>query len=130
MEPQQIFYQRARSSVDGKLSKLVFEKLMSETIEDVLSSLGTECKEAVYECLENEYALERDVIPDHFAEFSEVLEQIFGDAALLLEIQMMKELHRRVPHFRYKPERGLTLQDYVDALRNFVCEPCMIEISQ
>jgi len=99
---------------------LVFEQLINETIDNVLSSLGTVCKRAIYDTLEKKYRLKKNDIADHTMEFSEALEQIFGDAAALLEIQIMKELSRKVPQFKHWPEGSLTFPGYANALSRFI----------
>jgi len=119
METQQTLSIKTTSSVDKKSSKLAFKQLINETIDNVFSSLGTACRQTIYDCLETKYKLKRDDIADHTVVFSEALEQIFGDAAALLEIQIMKEFCRKVPQFKYRPEEMLTFPDYANALRHF-----------
>ena len=120
METQQTLSFEITSSVDKNSSRLVFEQLVNETIDNVFSSLGTICKQATYDCLEKEYKLKKNDIADHILEFSEVLEQMFGGAAALLEIQMMRRLCRKVPQFKHRPGGALTFPDYVNALSRFI----------
>ena len=121
METQQTLSFETISSVDKKSSRLVFEQFVNETIDDVFSSLGTVCRQAFYDCLEKKYKLKKSDLADHTMEFSEALEQMFGDAAALLEIQIMRKLSRKVPQFKHWPEGTLTFPDYVNALSRFVC---------
>jgi len=107
--------------VDKKPSRLVFEQLVNETIDNVFSSLGTVCRQAIYDYLEKKYELKKNDVADHIIEFSEALEQIFGGAAALLEIQMMRRLYRKVPQFKHRPKGAPTFPDYVNALSRFVC---------
>jgi hypothetical protein len=121
LEIQQTLSFEITSSVGRKnSSKLVFEWLINETIDNVFSSLETVCKQAIYDYLEMKYKLKKNDIADHTMEFSEALEQIFGDAAALLEIQIMKELSRKVPQFKHWSEGSLTFPDYVNALSRFI----------
>lgn len=120
METQQTLSFETTSSVDKKSSRLVFEQLVNETIDDVFSSLGTVCRQASYDCLEKKYKLKKSDLADHTMEFSEALEQMFGGAAALLEIQIMKKLCLKVPQFKHKPEGTLTFPDYVNALSHFI----------
>ena len=126
METQQTLSFEITSSIDRKSSIFVFEQLLNETIDQVLSSLGTVCRQTIYDYLETKCKLKKDDIADHTLEFSKALEQIFGDAAALLEIQIMKELCRKVPRFKHKPEGALTFPDYVNALSHFF-STCQIE---
>jgi hypothetical protein len=120
METQQTLSFETTSSVDRKSSsRLVFEQLINETIDNVFSSLETVCRQAIYDYLETKYKLKKNDIADHIMEFSEALEQIFGGAAALLEIQMMRRLCRKVPQFKHRPEGTLTFPDYVNALSHF-----------
>ena len=119
METQQTLFFETTSSVDKSSSRLVFEQLINETIDNVFSSLGTAYSQAIYDYLETKYRLKKNDIADHILEFSEALEQIFGGAAALLEIQIMKKLCRKVPQFKHRPEGTLTFPDYVNALSHF-----------
>jgi hypothetical protein len=121
METQQTLSFETTSSVDKKSSRLVFEQLLNETIDNVFSSLGSVCSQAIYDYLETKYRLKKNDIADHMMEFSEALERIFGGAAALLEIQMMRGLCRKVPQFKHRPKGALTFPDYVNAFRRFVC---------
>jgi hypothetical protein len=120
METQQTWSFETTSSVNKNSSGPVFEQLINETIDNVFSSLGTMCKQAIYEYLEEKYELKKNDIADHTMEFSEALEQIFGDAAALIEIQIMKELCRKVPQFKHWSEGALTFPAYVNALGHFI----------
>ena len=107
--------------MDKEPSRLVFEELVNEAIDNVLSSLGTGCRETIYDCMEKKYELKKDDAADHISEFSEALEQIFGGAAALLEIEIMRRLCQKVARFRYSPDGTLTFPGYVNALGRFVC---------
>ncbi len=121
METPQTLSFRTTSSVDKNPSRLIFEQLVNETIDDVFSTLGTGCRQAIYDHLEEKYEMKRNDVANHILEFSEVLEQIFGGAAALLEIEMMRRLCQKVPQFKHWPEETLTFPDYVNALSRFVC---------
>jgi hypothetical protein len=121
METQQTLSLETISSVDKKPSRLVFEQLINETIDDVFSSLGTVCRQAIYDYLEKEYKLKKNDVANHISEFSEALEQTFGGAAALLEIEMMRRLCQKVPQSKHSPEGTLTFPDYVNALSRFMC---------
>jgi hypothetical protein len=121
LETQQILFFETTSSVDKKPSRLVFEQLVNETIDNVFSSLGTVCRQAIYDYLEKKYELKKSDFANHIIEFSEALEQMFSGASALLEIEMMRRLCRKVPQFKLWPEGTLTFPDYVNALSRFVC---------
>jgi hypothetical protein len=121
LETQQTLSFETTSSVDPKnSSRLVFEQLVNETIDNVFSSLGTVCRQAIYDYLEKKYELKKNEVADHIIEFSGALEQIFGGAAALLEIEMMRRLCRKVPQFEHGLEGALAFPDYVNALSHFI----------
>jgi hypothetical protein len=120
LETQQTLYFETISAVDVKASRSIFEQLMNETLDNVFSSMGTVCRQAIYDRLEREYGIRRNEVVDHIEEFSEALAEIFGGAIALLEIQIMKRLCQKVPQFKYRPEGNLTFPDYVNALSRFI----------
>jgi hypothetical protein len=119
METQQTLSFEITSSVHKRSSGLVFEHLMNETIDNVFSSLGLEHSQAIFDYVEMKYGLKKNDVADHIKEFSEALEQIFGDAAALLEIEIMKKLCRKIPQFKHRQEGTLNFPDYVKALSRF-----------
>lgn len=121
METQQNLLLEIKSSVDKEnSSRLVFEQLVNETIDNVFSSLGTACKQTIYDYLEKKYELKKNDLADHTMEFSEALDQIFGGAGALLEIQIMKKLYRKAPQFKHRPKGAQTFPDYINALSRFI----------
>jgi hypothetical protein len=120
METQKSLSFETGSSVHRNSSRPVLEQLVNETIDSVFSSLGTACRQAIYDYMEDKYGLKKGDIADHAPEFSGALEQIFGDAAALLEMLIMKEIHQRVPQFKHRPDGTLTFPDYVNALSRFI----------
>lgn len=118
METQYTLCFEATSQVEPY--RPAFEHLINETIDNVLSSLGTRCREAIYDYIDRKYNLRKSDIADHTMEFSEALERIFGSAAALLEMQIMKELFRKAPQFKHRPQGKLTFPDYVNALIRFL----------
>ena len=70
--------------------------------------------------MEKKYELKKDDVANHISEFSEALEQIFGGAAALLEIEMMRRLCQKVARFKHSPDGALTFPDYVNALSRFI----------
>jgi hypothetical protein len=116
METQQTLAFDTTSSVEKNASEQIFGQLINQTIFDVLSSLGIACRQAVYDYVEKRYNVKTSDIANHLMEFSEALERIFGDAAALLEVRIMKELHRKVPEFKHHSDGKLTFSDYLSAL--------------
>jgi len=92
------------------------EQSINEAINDVLLSLGTGCRKAIYDFLEEEYDLKPRDIAGHPTEFCQVIERIFGRAGSLIEIGIIEELHRRIPQFIFHASGELSLPAYLDAM--------------
>lgn len=92
-----------------------FEKLILDAIDGSLSSLGQSAKQAIYYHLEKSFKIKKAEIPLKIEKFTIAIEEIFGDGAKLLEIQMMKRLHEKAGNtLRYSPTKDkLIFADYM-----------------
>jgi len=94
-----------------------FGQLLVQAVDDGLCTLGESVREAVYACLEDTFGIQKIDIPGRVDEFSDALGKIFGDGARLLEIQIMKNLYRKMgdisKHFLTKED--ITFAEYVHA---------------
>ncbi len=122
METQQIFSIQIRSSVTKQTAELVFLELINTTVDEVLFSLGTAPRKVICYHLEKAFNMKIDDIANNPEKFSEALDQIFGDAAALLEIRMMQKLHRTFPKFKHKISNELTFANYLNALKRAITE--------
>ena len=103
------------------LSEEKFGALVLEAIDAALSTLGAASKQAVYSYLEKCSGVSRENIPNDIAGFACVLEKVFGQAAVILEARIMRELHCKVKEFKYFPSREeVSFVEYVENLRLFV----------
>jgi hypothetical protein len=73
-----------------------FDKLLVSAIDEALSSLGESVRKSIYFHMENQFKVERKQIPQNLSEFQGGLEKIFGAGARFIEIQIMKNLHRKI----------------------------------
>lgn len=95
-----------------------FDELFLEAVDEALASLGGSCKQAIYFNLEETFKIKKHEIPFKVEEFVNAIEAIFGLGAKLIEIQIMKCLHKRLGDFRYLPdEEELTFTEYVTAAK-------------
>ncbi len=95
-----------------------FDRVFIEAVESVLSRLGNANKQALYLHLENHFGLRKEAIPQNIEFFKNALEYLFGESALLLEIQIMETLYHKVPAVRYAPKNGvLSFISYVENIR-------------
>jgi len=73
-----------------------FIEALKEAVDEALSLLGEEAKQAVYCHLNRKHGLTRHEIPYRIEEFSEALEILFGTAAKILQALIMKELYKKI----------------------------------
>jgi hypothetical protein len=97
-----------------------FEKLLLDAVDEGLAWLGgARAKQMIYYHLENDFNIKRQDIPRKIEEFDDAIGKIFGDAGALLEIQIMKKLHKKVGNsFKYPPElENLEFTEYIRTIR-------------
>jgi hypothetical protein len=98
-----------------------FDQTVIEAVDLSFSKLGVRVKDAFYSSLSAEYKLSKENIPLMIEEFVEALENIFGTSSLLLEIDVMKNLRKKVPEFKFEAENSnLSFISYIKSLRNFM----------
>jgi len=99
-----------------------FATILLDSIDEALSSLGQNVKVSIYFHLENKFSVPKQDIPDRVEDFSNALEQIFGQASKQLEILIIKHLHQKI-NLNYKwagPNwlvPNLTFEKYVKLAR-------------
>ena len=104
-----------------KLNIASFDQVFLETLDIAFSSLGETCKQAIYHQLEKRYAIRKEAIPRNVKEFTQAVEDLFGETVLILEIKIMRILHDKVPDFRISPEKGeLSFVSYLENLRSYL----------
>jgi nucleoside-diphosphate-sugar epimerase len=105
------------SAANNKQRKGNFEKLVMDAVENVFSSLGESCKQAIYFHLENRYNIGKKEIPERIEDFADALEEIFGSGAKLIEIEIIKLLFSKVQTFKYSPKQeDLLFTNYLKRL--------------
>jgi hypothetical protein len=73
-----------------------FDAILIDAIDLTFSALGQNVKFSIYFNLEAKFGLPKQDIPDRIGDFSDALDQIFGQAARSLEILIMKYLNEKV----------------------------------
>lgn len=104
---------------DAKQKERKFRTLLLEAVEESLSTLGETSKQAVYYHLQESFNIRKQEIPDKTYEFAFAIEKMFGEGAKLLEIQIMKNLHKKTdgtPKHYYSGEE-LSFTEYLRALQ-------------
>jgi hypothetical protein len=98
-----------------------FHQIITEVIDQTFSKLGTKIRQTLYSILENNYELNEKNIPDQIGEFVNAIEEIFGASALLLEIDVMKNMRQKVPTFKCEANNpNLGFVDYLRSMKEFM----------
>jgi len=104
-------------AMDFKSSK--FDDLFLEALDcTFLKLLGINAKQAFFSFLDQKYTLSKEDIPNRIGDLADGLEQIFGASATLLELEVMKNLKKRVPSFNYLAKRPeISFEAYAESLK-------------
>jgi hypothetical protein len=96
-----------------------FNQVLLDCVDEGLSVLGNEPRQAVYQYLATIHSLDREQIPDKVDEFATGLKKALGSASRVIERLILKKLFQRIGSaFREAPD--LEFADYVrDAKRRF-----------
>ena len=95
-----------------------FEKLLTESIDDALASLGESSKQSIYFHLENEFKIAKKDIPHRLEDFADGLEKIFGLGAQFLEILIMKKLYEKSGQpLKWNQNKELRFIEYVETAK-------------
>ncbi len=98
-----------------------FEKIFLEAVDSTFSMLGDKAKVAMFNYLEKKLGAERETIGRNPEAFEQAIQAIFGQATLIIEMQIIRALHSSKPNFKFKwSDTAFTFMDYIDALRSKV----------
>jgi len=109
-----------------------FEEIFLEAVDESLTLLGESAKEAIYFHLEFRFGVTKLEIPRKALDFCKALGEIFGEGAKLLEIQIMKKMHKKVGKiFRFRPRgNSLSFSEYLLACKAFLAISSHVEFEQ
>ncbi len=106
-------------SLKNEHSEMDFEIAIAEAVNDILTSLGENTKQAVYSHLKNAYGINKDDIPCKIGAFANAIEETFGSVGKLIEIKIIEKLHSQYTDFRFAPKNGtLDFVEYVSCLQS------------
>jgi hypothetical protein len=91
-------------------------KILLETVEEGLPSLGDSPKQAIFFHLEASFETSKDNIPANMTEFSKALEKIFGPEAVYLEKLIAKRLYEKLG-LGFQEVENWDFLEYVDNAR-------------
>ncbi len=96
-----------------------FSELLLEVIDDSLSVLGDQPRQAVYQYLMTMHSIHREEIPDRLEEFMSGLEKALGGASSVIERLILRKLFQRIGS-TFRETQNLEFRDYInDAKRRF-----------
>jgi hypothetical protein len=73
-----------------------FDRLLLESIDEALASLGDAVKNSIYQHLQNDFGIKKSEIPTEIFDFSDIMHKIFGPGATPLEIKFMMNLNSKI----------------------------------
>jgi len=96
-----------------------FSQVLLDCVDEGLSVLGNEPRQAVYQYLATIHSLDREQIPDKVDEFAAGLKKALGSASRVIERLILKKLFQRIGS-TFRETSDLEFADYVrDAKRRF-----------
>ena len=94
-----------------------FDRLLVSAIDEALNSLGASVKQLIYFHIENQFKVPRKEIPKNLEEFQGGLEKIFGAGAQFIEIQIMRNLHKKIGVPLKMGSKNFEFVEYVSAAK-------------
>ncbi len=96
-----------------------FSEVLLDCVDEALSVLGNEPRQAVYQYLSTIHSLDREQIPDKVDDFAAGLKKALGGASRVIERLILKKLSQRIGS-TFREAADLEFTDYVrDAKRRF-----------
>jgi hypothetical protein len=74
----------------------MFNQLLLEAVDEGLSCLGEFPKLSIYFHLEKKFGLRKAEIPSRIEDCDRALDDLFGNAASMLKVHIMKQLHIKI----------------------------------
>jgi hypothetical protein len=99
-----------------------FDAVLLDAIDTAFSALGQNVKFSIYINLETKFSLPKQEIPDRINDFTNALDQVFGQAARSLEILIMKYLNDKLKcNYKWVGPKwlvpDLTFEKYIKLVR-------------
>ena len=105
------------SSKNQESNENKFEVAIIEAIDESLDTFKNLNKQEIYSRLENSFGIKKQELPRKIEDFADAMEQMFGIGAKLIEIRIIKIIHKRIPEFVFTPRKGAVFfKEYVASL--------------
>ncbi|NIQ07877.1 MAG: hypothetical protein GWO20_19805 [Candidatus Korarchaeota archaeon] len=88
-------------------------RVLSEAVEDSISSLGDSPKQAVFFYLDKSFQIRKENIPTNIDGFTKALETIFGPGAAYLEKLIARRLYEKLG-LEFKEAENCNFSEYVN----------------
>jgi hypothetical protein len=100
-----------------ELYKYNISSILVEAIEESFAPFMNSKKYNIFHFLEKEYGLTQHNITQNIEKFVGIIEDLFGPGAKLIEIRIIKLIHKKIQNFAYNPkDHDLFLKEYLIAL--------------
>jgi hypothetical protein len=100
-----------------------FKAIIIESVDESFASFSNLNKQAVYLHLEKTYNIKKEEIPCKMDKFTDAIEQMFGIGVKLVEMRIIKALHKRIPEFVFFPMKlEIGFKEYVASLHIFLLQ--------
>jgi hypothetical protein len=102
-------------------AKATFNTVLLDAVDAAFFTFGEFNSQAIYSHLKSKFGIAREAIPCDVEGFAAALEDVFGEGALLIEIQIMKSLHNKLPQLRFSSKRGeLSFTSFLEYVRSYM----------
>ena len=104
-------------------------ELLVQSVDETLTDLlGKRTKEAVYDCLERNYALGREDIPDNLSKFFQLMEETFGSGSRTIAKSIIKRMFSKLD-WEFVEMPGYQFTDYLDAIRKRITRTLLDQVN-
>jgi len=117
--PQTLLSRPCTLLIKNEPGEAIFEVAVGQAIDEILSALGENSKQAIYSHLKMVYGIDKEDIPYKVEDFAKAIEQTFGSVAKVIEIKIIERLHSQYEDFCYAPKnRELDFAEYITDMQN------------
>ena len=104
------------------LSVTILDKLVLESVDEMLSCLGPESKKMIYDFIKKEYGITKEEIPARLDDFSFAVAKVFGNESGTLDKMFVKRFERKIKDYNHKTTKRKSFRDLVSSIKEMLCE--------
>lgn len=112
---------RDNNNLENKTISIIdsFQDIFLEAVDEGLSIIGEIAKNAVYTYLKRTFKMNKQEIPNRIDEYVTAIENMFGTGAKIIQIQTMRNLHKKVgcQIKHYPNHKNLIFTEYVSTIK-------------